>query len=68
MTPSLALKMNPSSVKIWISESYSHCWKVVKYAEDAGKPKNVKDFVTISSFPNVKPLNFYFASFPENKH
>ncbi len=55
--------MNSSSVKRWISESYSHCWKVVKYAEDAGKPKNVKDFVTFSSFPNVKPLLFILQVF-----
>ncbi len=31
------------SVKIWISKSYSHCWKVFKYAEDVGKPKNVQE-------------------------
>ncbi len=24
-------------------KSYSHCWKGFKYAEDAGKPKNVKE-------------------------
>ncbi len=26
-------------VKRWISESYSHCWKGLKYAKDAGKTK-----------------------------
>ncbi len=31
------------SVKRWISKSHSHCWKGFKYAEDAGKPKNVQE-------------------------
>ncbi len=48
MTPSIALKINQSSVKRWISELYSHCWKVVKYAEYAGKQKNVKDLKDFS--------------------
>ncbi len=39
MTPSIALKINQSSVKRWISELYSHCWKVVKYAEYAGNKR-----------------------------
>ncbi len=30
-------------VKRWISKSYSHCWKGFKYAEDAGKVKNVQE-------------------------
>jgi len=25
------------SLKRWISKSYSHCWKGLKYAKDAGK-------------------------------
>ncbi len=36
MSPSIVI-----SVKIWISKSYSHFWKGFKYAEDAGKPKDV---------------------------
>ncbi len=31
------------SVKIWISKSYSHCWKKFKYSKDAGKLKNLQD-------------------------
>ncbi len=38
MSPSVVL-----GVKIWISKSYSHFWKGIKYAEDAGKPKNVQE-------------------------
>ncbi len=30
-------------VKRWSSKSYSHCWKGFKYAEDAGKVKNVQE-------------------------
>ncbi len=30
-------------VKRWISNSYSQCWKGFKYAEDAGKVKNVQE-------------------------
>ncbi len=43
MSPSIAL-----SVKRWISKSYSHCWKGFKYAEDAGKPKNVQELEDFS--------------------
>ncbi len=35
------------SVKIWISISYSHCWKGIKYAEDGGNlkiPPDMEDF------------------------
>ncbi len=35
-------------VKRWISKSYSHCWKGFKYAEDAGKPKNVLELEDFS--------------------
>ncbi len=44
ISPSIVL-----SVKRWISKSYGQCWKGFKYAEDAGKPKNVQeleDFLT----------------------
>ncbi len=43
MSPSIAL-----SVKRWISKSYSHCWKGFKYAEDAGKPKNMQELEDFS--------------------
>ncbi len=43
MSPSVVL-----SVKIWISKSYSHFWKGFKYAEDAGKPKNVQELEDFS--------------------
>ncbi len=36
------------SVKRWISISYSYCWKLFKYAEDAGKPKNVQELEDFS--------------------
>ncbi len=35
-------------VKRWISESYSHCWKGLKYAKDAGKLKNVQELEDFS--------------------
>ncbi len=34
-------------LNIWISKSYSHFWKDLKYAEDAGKPKNVQELVNL---------------------
>ena len=43
MSPSVVL-----SVKRWISKSYSHFWKGFKYAEDAGKPKNVQELEDFS--------------------
>ncbi len=36
------------SVKRWISKSYSQCWKGFKYAEDAGKAKNVQELEDFS--------------------
>ncbi len=48
---STRLCMNPSivlSVKRWISKSHSQCWKGFKYAEDAGKLKNVQELEDFS--------------------
>ncbi len=44
MSPSIVL-----SVKRWISKSYSQCWKGIKYAEDAGKSKNVQELEDFSA-------------------
>ncbi len=35
-------------MKRWISKSYSHCWKGIKYAENVGKPKNVQELEDFS--------------------
>ncbi len=43
MSLSIALSM-----KRWISKSYNHGCKGFKYAEDAGKPKNVQELVDFS--------------------
>ncbi len=43
MRPSIALSVNR-----WVSKSYSYCWKGFKYAEDAGKLKNLQELEDFS--------------------